>query len=72
MRVSGPFEILSEQLLLCHTGHSRRHALRVMVGMSVMEVQLAHDHFRVAFEHQEVNQRNSKAKTPLAMETDRI
>jgi hypothetical protein len=72
MRVSGPFEILSEQLLLCHTGHSRRHALRVMVGMSVMEVQLAHDHFRVAFEHQEVNHRKSRARTPLAVETDRV
>jgi hypothetical protein len=61
MRVSGPFEILSEQLLLCHTGHSRQHALRVMMGMSVMEVQLAHDNFRVAFKHREVNLPNLRA-----------
>jgi hypothetical protein len=55
VRVSGPFEILSEPLLLSHTGHNRRHALRVMMGMPVMDVQLAHDNFRVAFEHREVN-----------------
>jgi hypothetical protein len=39
MRVSGPFEILSKRSLLRHTGHSRQHALRVMMVMSVMEVQ---------------------------------
>lgn len=61
MRVSGPFEILSKRLLLCHTGHSRRHALRVMMGMSVMEVQLAHLSFRVASEQVEVNLLDSRA-----------
>jgi hypothetical protein len=50
MRVSGPFEILSKRLLLRHTGHSRQHALRMMmVTMSVMEVQHAHLCFRVTF-----------------------
>jgi len=64
MRVSGPFEILSKRLLLRHTGHSRRHALRVMMGMSVMEVQPAHLHFRVASEHIEVNLLSLRAKSP--------
>jgi hypothetical protein len=49
MRVSGPFEILSKRFLLRHTGHSRQHALRAMMVMSVMEVQQTHLHFRVAF-----------------------
>jgi hypothetical protein len=54
MRVSGPFEILSKRLLLRYTGHSRQHALRVMMVMPVMEVQQAHLYFRVAFSHREV------------------
>jgi hypothetical protein len=50
MRVSGPFEILSKRSLLRHTGHSRQRAFRVMMVMSVMEVQRAHLHFRVTSE----------------------
>jgi hypothetical protein len=42
MRVSGPFEVLSECLLLRHTGHSRQHALSVMMVVPVMEVEHAH------------------------------
>jgi hypothetical protein len=57
MRVSGPFEILSKRSLLRHTGHSRQHALRVMMVMAMMEVQPVHLHFRVAFEVVEVNPR---------------
>jgi hypothetical protein len=56
MRVSGPFEILSKRSLLRHTGHSRQHAIRMMmVVVPVMEVQQAHLYFRVAFELSEVN-----------------
>ncbi len=55
MRVSGPFEILSKRLILRYTGHSRQHALRVMMVMPVMKVQRNHLHFRVAFQHPEVN-----------------
>jgi hypothetical protein len=50
MRVSGPFEILSKRSLLRYTGHSRQHALRVMMVMPVMELQHAHLSFRVTFE----------------------
>jgi hypothetical protein len=49
MRVSGPFEILSKRLLLRHTGHSRQHAIRVMMVMSVMKVEQAHLSFRLTF-----------------------
>jgi hypothetical protein len=62
MRVSGPFEILSKRSLLRYTGHSRQHALRAMMVMSVMEVQHAHLHFRVASEPQEVNKTQRSAK----------
>lgn len=55
MRVSGPFKVLSKRSLLSHTGHSRQHALRVMMVVPVMEVQHAHLYFRVAFELSEVN-----------------
>ncbi len=57
MRVSGPFRILWYAfLLLRHTGHSRQHALRMMmVMMPVMEVQRTHRIFRVAFRLREVN-----------------
>jgi hypothetical protein len=56
MRVSGPFEILSKRSLLRHTGHSRQHAIcMMMVVVPVMEVQQAHLYFRVAFELSEVN-----------------
>jgi hypothetical protein len=55
MRVSGPFKVLSECLLLRHTGHSRQRALRVMMVMPVMEVLNAHLSFRVALEAEEVN-----------------
>jgi hypothetical protein len=58
-------------LLLRYTGHSRQHALRVMMVMPVMEVQQAHLYFRVAFELPEVNpscihrqiSRNSQSRT---------
>jgi hypothetical protein len=55
MRVSGPFEILSKRLLLRHSGHSRQHALCVMMRMAMMEVQSAHLPFRVAGSPGEVN-----------------
>jgi hypothetical protein len=55
MRVSGPFEILSERSLLRHTGHSRQHAFAVMVVMPMMDVQQLHLHFRLGFAHREVN-----------------
>jgi hypothetical protein len=55
MRVSGPLEILSKRWLLRYTGHTRQHALRVMMVMPVMKVQQAHLSFRVAFELREVN-----------------
>jgi hypothetical protein len=55
MRVSGPLKILSKRSLLRHTGHSRQHALRVMMVMPMMEVQHAHLYFRLAFAHREVN-----------------
>ena len=43
MRVSGLFEILSKRSLHRHTGHSRQHALRVMMVMvPVMEPKYAH------------------------------
>lgn len=43
-------------LLLRHTGHSRQHALRMMmVMMPVMEVQRTHRIFRVASLQEEVN-----------------
>jgi len=50
MRVSGPFEILSKRSLLRHTGHSRQHALRVMMVMPVMVLQHAHLYLRVALQ----------------------
>lgn len=50
MRVSGPFEILGMRSLLRHTGPSRQHACRMMMVMSVMEVQKTHLAFRVASE----------------------
>jgi hypothetical protein len=55
MRVSGPFEILSKRSLLRHTGHSRQHALRMMMVMPMMKVKHAHLPFRVTFELSEVN-----------------
>jgi hypothetical protein len=58
LRVSGPFEILGKRSLLRHTGPSRQHARRVMMVLSVMEVQKTHLEFRVAFELSEVNPRN--------------
>jgi hypothetical protein len=54
MRVSGPSKSC-KRLLLRYTGHSRQHALCMMV-MAVMEVQHAHLHFRVASDLAEVNQ----------------
>ena len=62
MRVSGPFEILSKRSLLRYTGHSRQHALRVMMVMPVMDVQQAHLYFRVDFRHREVNSTPSTSR----------
>jgi len=41
--------------LLRNTGHSRQHALRMMMVMPVMEVQRTHRRFRVAPGRMEVN-----------------
>ena len=72
IRVSGPFEILSKRFLLRYTGHSRQHALRVMMVMPVMEVQQTHLYFRVALQRSEVKLIPSEKRQVHAAVTDNL
>src|SRR5579871_21600 len=47
--LAGLSEVLSKRSLLRHTGHSRQHALRMMMVMPVMVLHEIHLHFSLTF-----------------------